>query len=275
MNGQGVKEATKVDLGIKGKAALVTGGATGIGAAIVRQLAKEGVSVAFSSRDAESAGSLVDELNKEGLNGFFIEGSPMPTNGPYEIYNKAVPLVGAPDIVVNNVGDTLGITDPFCSLEDWRQVYRLNLEVHVEMNNLALPSMIENKWGRIVNITAGAALENSGPVPYSTMKAAYTAYTRSMARVLAPSGVVMSALLPGVVITEKGHWERVLRENPSHAEKYLEERTSLKRFGNPGEISPFVALLCSELASFAVGAIVPVEGGQARHFFAGNLESFA
>lgn len=264
-----------MDLGIRGKVALVTGGATGIGAAVVTELAREGASVAFSSRDSTSAEKLVTGLESEGLSVSYIEGSPMPEFGPAEIYMKAVASLGAPDILVNNVGDTLGITDPFCSSAEWREVYRLNLEVHVEMNNLALPSMIDKEWGRIVNITAGAALENSGPVPYSSMKAAYTAYTRSMARVLAPTGVVMSALLPGVVLTEKGHWERVLRENPAHAEKYLEERTSLKRFGTPEEISPFVAILCSELASFAVGAIVPIEGGQARHFFAGNLESFA
>ena len=264
-----------MDLGIEGRVALVTGGATGIGAAIVRQLAMAGCSVAFSSRDAESGRKLVAGIEAAGHAAHYIEMSPVPEGGPAAIHAEASRVFGSPDIVVNNVGDTLGITDPFCSIQEWRQISRLNLEVHVEMNNLALPHMIGQKWGRIVNITAGAALENSGPGPYSTMKAAYTAYTRSMARVLAPSGVVMSALLPGVVLTEKGHWERVLRENPAHAEKYLEERTSLKRFGTPEEISPFVALLCSELASFAVGAIVPIEGGQARHFFAGNLESFA
>jgi NAD(P)-dependent dehydrogenase (short-subunit alcohol dehydrogenase family) len=145
----------------------------------------------------------------------------------------------------------------------------------VEMNNAALPHMIGQRWGRIVNITAGAGLENSGPVPYSAIKSAYTAYTRSMARVVAPDGVVMSAVLPGVVLTEEGHWQNVLNERPEHAAKYLEERTVLKRFGKPEEIAPFVAVLCSNLASFAVGSIFPVEGGQARHFFAGNLEAFA
>ena len=125
-----------------------------------------------------------------------------------------------------------------------------------------------------MNITAGAALENSGPVPYCSMKAAYTAYTRSMARVLAPEGIVMSAVLPGVVLTENGHWQKVLKERPNHAKKYLAERTSLKRFGTPNEISPMVVFLCSELASFCQGSIVPVEGGQARHFFSGNYYSF-
>jgi 3-oxoacyl-[acyl-carrier protein] reductase len=96
-----------------------------------------------------------------------------------------------------------------------------------------------------------------------------------MARVLAPFGIVMSAVLPGVVLTEDGHWSKVLKDRPDHASKYLEERTVLKRFGRPNEISPFVLILASELASFAVGSIVPIEGGQARHFFAGNLEAYA
>jgi NAD(P)-dependent dehydrogenase (short-subunit alcohol dehydrogenase family) len=102
---------------------------------------------------------------------------------------------------------------------------------------------------------------------YCAIKAAYTAYTRSMGRVLAPDGIVMSAVLPGVVFTEQGHWAGVLRERPEHADKYLADRTVLKRFGRPDEISPMVVMLCSELASFCVGSIVPVEGGQARHYF--------
>jgi 2-hydroxycyclohexanecarboxyl-CoA dehydrogenase len=143
------------------------------------------------------------------------------------------------------------------------------------MNNLFLPGMMKNGWGRIVNISANASLENSGPVPYCAIKAAYTAYSRSMARVLAKSGVVMSAVLPGVVITEKGHWQNILKTNPEHAEKYLLERTPMERFGKTDEISPFVALLCSQLASFAVGSIHAIDGGQARHYYSGNLDAFS
>ena len=77
----------------------------------------------------------------------------------------------------------------------------------------------------------------------------------------------MSCVLPGVVFTERGHWANVMVERPEHAKKYLEDRTVLKRFGQPDEISPMVVLLCSELASFCVGAIVPVDGGQARHYY--------
>lgn len=263
-----------MDLGIAGRSALVTGGASGIGASIVRGLAREGVRVAFTSRDSARGSQLLQKLGGR-LGHTFLNVDVAADGGPGDVMRDLQELGLKPDILVNNIGDTLGITDPLCGVADWRRVYRLNLEVHVEMVAAVASDMIGQRWGRIVNITAGAALENSGPVPYCAMKAAYTAYSRSMARVLAPDGVVMSAVLPGVVLTEEGHWQRVLKERPEHAEKYLKERTSLGRFGQPDEITPFVLLLCSELASFAVGSIVPVEGGQARHFFAGNLESYA
>ena len=262
-------------LEIDEKIALVTGGANGIGRAIVRGLADSGARVTFTSRNKSAGDLLLEELGGKDSGHKFFNIDVTREEGPTELFAALEELDLRPDILINNVGDTLNVTDPECSLSDWKSIYRLNLEVHIEMVNLSLPSMKEKKWGRIVNITAGAALENSGPVPYSAMKAAYTAYTRSMARVLAPTGIVMSAVLPGVVLTEGGHWDKVLSERPEHAAKYLEERTSLKRFGVPEEIVPFVLLLCSPLASFAVGAIVPVEGGQARHYFAGNLESFA
>jgi NAD(P)-dependent dehydrogenase (short-subunit alcohol dehydrogenase family) len=253
----------------------VTGGATGIGRAVVLGLAEEGVRVFFTTRREEAGRLLQRHLESRGLDVFPIIIDVTTNEGPVVAFSQLDSAGFQPDILVNNVGDTLGIVDPECGVEEWRSLYRLNLETHVELVNLVLPHMKAMRWGRIVNITAGAALENSGPVPYSSMKAAYTAYTRSMARVLAPSGIVMSAVLPGVVLTEDGHWSTVLDERPEHASRYLEERTTLKRFGRPDEISPFVVLLASELASFAVGSIVPVEGGQARHFFAGNLESYA
>src|SRR3989338_8163225 len=111
-------------------------------------------------------------------------------------------------------------------------------------------------------------MENSGPVSYCTSKAALAAYTRSMGRILAWEGgeVVMSSVLPGVVLTEGGHWEQVLKTRPEHAEKYLKERCPLGRFGKPSEISPMVLLLCSKLATFYHGSIVLVDAGQAKHF---------
>lgn len=258
-----------MNLRLKGKRALVTGGATGIGHAIAKDLAREGVKVVITSRKKDKLDQAVERLGgkKAGCWGIVAEIS--EEGAPTLLAKKIWKNFGQLDIVVNNVGDTLGITDPYCQIVEWRRLFRLNLEVAVELNNLFLPHMKQQDWGRIVNISAGAGLENSGPVPYCSIKAAYIAYTRCMGRVLATEAknVVMSTVLPGVVLTETGHWRKVLKERPEHAEKYLRERTPLGRFGQPSEISPMVVFLCSELATFSQGAIVPVDGGQSKHYF--------
>ena len=257
-----------MELGIKGKKALVTGGATGIGQAIALGLISEGVSVAITTRKSEKAEKALSEMGgtKEGHYAVSIE--LMKEDGPESLIKDLNQNFGHPDIVVNNVGDTLGILDPYCSINDWRRVFRLNLEISVELNNAFIPHMKKKGWGRILNVSAGASMENSGPVPYCSSKAALTAYTRSMGRILAieTDNVVMSALLPGVIYTEGGHWEKVLEEHPEHAEKYLKERTPLGRFGTPSEMSPMALLLCSELASFCQASIVLVDAGQAKHY---------
>lgn len=258
-----------MNLGIEGKLALVTGGATGIGKAIALELAREGARVVVTSRRPDRVEAAVAELNQVSSGHGGIVSNITNVDAPTQIVNEIFQKHGAIDIVVNNVGDTLGIVDPLCSLDEWSRLFRLIMGVAIEINNAVIPGMKERGWGRIVNITAGAGMENSGPVPYSSLKAAFTAYSRSMARVLAleNTGIVMSAVLPGVVLTEEGHWSEVLKTRPEHAEKYLQDRTVLRRFGKPEEISPMVALLCSNQASFCIGSIVPVEGGQARHYF--------
>jgi 3-oxoacyl-[acyl-carrier protein] reductase len=256
-----------MELGIKGRKALVTGGATGIGKSVALDLAKEGVKVAIASRRQEDLDKTLEEMGGAKAGHLAVAIDLMNEGAPKALADRIIKEFGDVDIIVNNVGDTVGVTDPYCPISDWRKVFRLNLEVHVEINNAFIPYMIKQKWGRIVNISAGSAMENNGPVTYCSIKAALTAYSRCMGRVLAPENVVMSAVQPGIVLTERGHWANVLKTRPEHAEKYLEERTVLKRFGKCEEISPMVVLLCSELASFCQGAIVPVDGGQAKHYF--------
>tara|TARA_Y200000002_G_scaffold373484_1_gene372672 strand:- start:779 stop:1573 length:795 start_codon:yes stop_codon:yes gene_type:complete len=255
-------------LGINNKVALVTGGVQGIGSSITDNLLEEGATVITTSRSQEAIDEFQDK-NKTYKNQLIcINTSLTEKDSLINLINDIHSRNFEIDILVNNAGHTLNVTDPFCSIEDWQKVFRLNFEVAVELVNLCVPNMKKNKWGRIVNITSCAGLENSGPVTFSTVKAALTAYTRSMGRVLAieEQGIVMSALFPGVVITKGGHWEEVLKTNPEHAEKYLAERCPVGRFGEIEEIGPIVAVYCSALASFCHGAIIPVDAGQSKHF---------
>lgn len=119
-----------------------------------------------------------------------------------------------------------------------------------------------------MNITSVAGQENSGPVPFSPAKAALYAYSRSMGRVLAgeAEGVVMSAVFPGVVATDGGHWDTILKTDPARAQRYLKERVPAKRFGTEREVANTVAFFCSALVSFSHGAITPVDGRHAKHY---------
>lgn len=261
-----------MELGLKGKTALITGGASGIGKAVALELAAEGASVFITSRAEEKLESALDELRAISHNHSGCVTSLIKEGEIEQLKNQVLSHFSHLDIVVNNAGTTQGITDPYCSIQGWRQVMRLNLEVPVEINNAFIPGMKQRDWGRIVNISAGAALENSGPVTYCASKAALSAYTRSMGRILAmeANNVVMSAVLPGVIVTEDGHWGGKYAPDSEHAKAYLKDRCPIGRFGTTDEIACQVVLQCSERASFFHGANVLVDAGQAKHYMYSN-----
>lgn len=245
-----------MNLGIEGKYAFVTGGAQGIGAAITRALCAEGAKVIFTTRNAEAKKRVEDETGAAGI---------LVQDHAEVLHASALNV----DILVNNAGSTLGVQDPNCPLKDSERVMALNYEFPRLLASKVLPTMKERGWGRIVNVSSCSGLEQRGPVTFSAAKAALTAYTRSMGLLLAKEapGIVMSAVFPGVVFTEGGHWDKVLKERPEHAEKYLQEQVPCNRFGKPEEIAPLVAFLCSEHASFMHGALVSADGGLSKHFW--------
>lgn len=256
-----------MELGIKNRLALVTGGGRGIGAAIAKCLAKEGVRVAIVARTASDVKNLVEKIGgkKRGHVGVVLD--LVDNKGPEKLVEILKKDFGMPSIVVHNLGGTLDINDPFCSVRDWRLVYRFNFEVAVELNTILVKNMQKKKWGRVVHISSISAMENHGPVTYCAMKAALAAYTRSFGGAVASDGVVVSTVLPGAVYTKKGYWDIISKENPAHVKKFLAERQRIGRFGKPEELGNFVTFLCSKLASFNTGSIVPVDGGQGRGYF--------
>ena len=257
-----------MDLMIAGRYALVTGAGRGLGRAIAECLAREGAKVAAVSRTPADVNTLIKNIGGARAGHVGIAMDLTPDGAPHELVAQLKKAKFGPlDIVVHNLGGTLDVTDPFCSIEDWRRVYRFNFEVAVELNGLIVPGMQKRRWGRVVHVSSISAMENHGPVTYCAIKAALTAYTRSFGGVVAPDDVVISAILPGAVFTEKGYWDVASKERPDHVKKFLTERQRIGRFGRPEEIGNQVAYLCSELASFSIGSIVPIDGGQGRGYF--------
>ena len=195
-------------LNITGKNALITGGCNGIGRSISLALAKEGVNLIVTTRDKSKVKNFVKEISSFKINLEIIEVDFHKKNWKMNFKKKIEKK--KLHILVNNAGHTCDITDPYCDIKDWNKVIGLNFLTPVEICNMAIPQMKKNNWGRIVNITSCAGLENSGPVTYCVSKAQLTAYSRTMGRILATENenIVMSAIFPGVVATKGGHWEK-------------------------------------------------------------------
>lgn len=261
-----------MDLGIAGRCALVTGGGRGLGAEIARVLLDEGVTVLVTSRSRATLDGFRAKLTKKQTSLVHSLVWDPRLDNLEEISHSALVILPQVDILVNNAGDTLGVTDHLCGPESWNSVMELNAMFPIALNEYFIPPMVQRGWGRIVNITSVAGQENSGPVPFSAAKAALSAYSRSMGRVLAgeAADVVMSAVFPGVVATEGGHWDTILKTDPARAQRYLDERVPAKRFGTEREVANTVAFYCSALVSFSHGAIIPVDGGHAKHYLYQN-----
>ena len=242
-----------MDLGIAGKYALVTGGANGIGEGITEFLAKEGANVIFTSRDQmaldrmltnltkyqiKAQGILIDFLQEDWLTKF------QTSISSYEI-----------DILINNAGHNFNINNPYCAIEDWRKVMGLNFEIPVQLCNLVIPQMKKKGWGRIVNITSVAGLENSGPVTYGVSKAAMLMHTKVAAQELGGHGIRVNAVSPGLISRPgiEDAW-------PEGVGRWL-KRAPLGRMGTPRDVGDACVFLCSPLAQWITGNNLIVDGG--------------
>lgn len=255
-----------MELGIKNKIALVTGGGRGIGAAVCESLAKEGATIIAVARTLADLENLDKKLGVLKENKFFVfdlEKQEDVGKLVRELHDQGL----SPDIIVNNVGGNLNFTDPLGGLNEWRQVMYLNVEVAIQINHAFLPHMRERKWGRICHVSSISALENQGPPAYCAAKAALNAYIRSLGRFVSSDNVILTSVMPGAVLTKDGYWDIATKERPEHVKKYLSERMAIKRFGHPMEVADLITVMCSEISSFCVGSNLLADGGQGRVFY--------
>ncbi|MBN1844877.1 MAG: SDR family oxidoreductase [Sedimentisphaerales bacterium] len=250
-----------MDLGIAGKRVLVTGASQGIGRAIARGFAGEGCRVAVLARREEELEAVVAEMGGREKGHACCAVDLMPPGAPTQAVRKLTEDQEPFAIVVHNVGGTLGMKQPLAPMEDWQRVWRFNVGIAQEINALVIPPMQDRRWGRVIHISSVAALDLRGSCGYGPAKAYLNAYTKVLARALAPSGVVVSAVLPGAVYAPGGHWDWVRDNKPAMLEDFLRHHHAVGRLGQAGEIVPFVLLLASQQASFAQGALVNVDGG--------------
>ncbi len=260
-----------MDLGLAGKAALVTGASRGIGRAIALELGREGCRVALCARGKDALESTAAEARALGITVLAIPADVTTADGVRHAVESTAAAFGGLDVLVNNVGGSTGAsfleTDP----EEWQRAIDLNLMPAVRASRLAVPTMRARGGGAIVNIVSIYGREWGGSYvrrpTYIAAKAAEIGMSKALAMELAPLGIRVNAVAPGSIAFPGGGWERRTREDPDGIAAFLKADLPLGRFGRPEEVARVVTFLASDAASLVIGACVNVDGGQSRALF--------
>lgn len=243
-------------MSLEGKTALVTGATRGIGKAIARALAEQGVEVVGTATSAEGAASITAALKEAGLNGYGIV---MNVADPVSIeagLKEMTEKSGAPLILVNNAGITRDNLLMRLKDDDWSAVLETNLSSVYRTSKAVLRGMAKARWGRIINISSVVAgMGNPGQGNYCAAKAGVEGFTRSLAKEMSNRGITANCVAPGFIDTD------MTRKLDDKQREAMLEVIPAGRLGEPEEVAAVVAFLASEPAAYVTGETIHVNGG--------------
>ncbi|HEX2172292.1 MAG TPA: SDR family oxidoreductase, partial [Dehalococcoidia bacterium] len=199
-----------MDLGLKDKAALITGGSRGIGRAIALGLAAEGCRVAICARTPERLDQTRQEVAAAGVECLAITADMTQPADIERAVAETIRGLGTIHILINNVGGSRGTTVEATSDEDWTYAIDLNLMAAVRASRAALPELKKNGWGRILIISSIFGREAGGTAPYNAVKAAEISLAKSLAREVGQHGIRVNSVAPGSILFPGGSWQRRL-----------------------------------------------------------------
>ncbi len=237
--------------------AIVTGGSRGIGKAICKQFAKQGINVIVNySSDSTLAEKTVDEICNEGGKAKAMKGSVANIEDVNRIVNDTLECYGKIDILINNAGILRDGMLFMMKESDWKEVISTNLIGSILFTQEVIKPMMKSKFGRIINVGSISGLIGTpGQTNYSTSKSALIGFTKSLAKEVALYNITVNAVALGYVETE------MLKSiNETKLQKY-KDNIPLKRFATPEEIASNLSFLISKNADYITGQTIVIDGG--------------
>jgi NAD(P)-dependent dehydrogenase (short-subunit alcohol dehydrogenase family) len=248
---------------LSGRAAAVTGGASGIGEATVRRFVAEGAKVAFADRDVERGKSIAAEIETSGGQVLFVEAHVEREAEAGAFVRQAADRFGRLDVLVNNAGIRLYHTVVEASAESWDDILGVNLKGYAFCAKTAIPLIRQSGGGSIVNVASVRSVTSVGKTTqYDTTKAAVAGLTRGLAADHAAEGIRVNAVCPGPIYTP--FHEKRNQELGRTFEQYRDDAakgTLLRRPGTPEEVAACILFLASDDASYVTGTLLFVDGG--------------
>jgi 3-oxoacyl-[acyl-carrier protein] reductase len=250
-----------MELDLKSRTAVVSGASIGIGRAIAKALALEGVRVVAVARRAELLEKLAGELKAEGGAEIVpVVQDIMEEDSASKLAAAALGALGHVDILVNNAGGSrpLPVDAPDSA---WDEAIALNFTRYRQVTHALLPQMIERRWGRIINITGKS--EPEGLNAAFAAKAAVHAWAKGLSREIGEHGITVNCIPPGRIMSEQ-----IRRNYPEdYRSKFAEEEIPLGYWGEPEDLAALAVFLASSKARYITGTVIPVDGGLRRYQF--------